>query len=102
VHEGVHEYWGLLLLETTDESRIVLAGIQTVTCNANVPDDGDDALELDSLERVACRAWATDFNDVVDAYTTRELLGRLAPVLVLLVVDDVVGAEFLQLVHLVL
>lgn len=85
VHERINQNRRLVLLEATNEAN-----------------DGDDALELDSLERVARRAGAADLNDVVDADAARQLLGRLAPVRILLVVDDVVRAQLLQLVHLVL
>lgn len=64
-------------------------------------DDRDDTLELDSLHALLERRGATDLKDVVHAGATRQLLGGGAPVRVLLVVDDVVGAQLLQGLELV-
>lgn len=64
---------------------------------AQEADDGDDTLEFDSLHALLERCGAADLNDVVHASATgRQLLGRGAPVRVLLVVEDVVGAQLLH------
>lgn len=64
-------------------------------------DDGDDALELDGLERLRDGARPADLDDVVRARAAgRQALGDLAPVRRLLVVDDVVRAELLELLAL--
>lgn len=64
---------------------------------SNKADDGDDAVDLDGLEGLRHGGRAADFDNVGDAQAARgELLRCLAPVGVLLVVDDVVGAVFLQ------
>jgi hypothetical protein len=76
---------GLLVVGTADETN-----------------DRDDTLEANGLERLLQSVGATDLDDVVDTDTTSDLLGGLAPVRVLLVVDDVVGTESLELLGLLL
>lgn len=63
---------------------------------AEEADDGDDALVLDGLEALLQRAGAADLDHDVDAHAARQLARRRAPVCVLAVVDDVVGAELLH------
>lgn len=64
---------------------------------AQEPDDGDYALELDSLHALLERRGAADLEDVVHAgLARRQLLGGAAPARVLLVVEDVVRAQLLQ------
>ncbi|KAK3898974.1 squalene epoxidase-domain-containing protein [Staphylotrichum tortipilum] len=59
--------------------------------------DGDDALHLDGAQALRHGPLAADLDDVLDALTAgRQRPRRLAPVQVLAVVDDVVGAEFLE------
>lgn len=81
--------------QAVQEGRVVLR-----LSAADEADDGDDAVEGDGLEGLRHGAWTADLDDVLDTAAARELLGRLAPVRVLLVVDDVVGAEALELVGL--
>lgn len=69
---------------------------------AQEADNGNDTLELDSLHTLLERRSTTDLKNVVHAGATScQLLGGGAPVRVLLVVDDVVGAQLLQGLELV-
>ena len=59
--------------------------------------DRDHSVNLDSLERLFDCFGASNFDDVVNTQSARsQLLSSLAPVLIGLIVDDVVGAEFLE------
>lgn len=78
------------------QSRLLVAG---ATDEAN---DGDDTFEADGLERLLQSVGAADFDNVVYADAAGELFGGFAPVGVVAVVDDVVGAEGLELVGLFL
>ena len=72
------------------ESRLVLVHA------TNEANDGDNTVNSDGLEglRHCCRS--TDFDNVLDTDTTSDLLGLLAPVGCLLVVDDVIRAVLLE------
>lgn len=60
-------------------------------------DDTDNALELDGLDTLLQSAGSTDFQNVIDTLSVRgQLAGRLTPLGVLLVVEDMVGSELLQ------
>ena len=78
-------------LQHLQEARLVLA------VSGQEANDRDHSVDLDSVERLFDGFGPSDFDDVVDAQATRtKLLGGLAPVLIGLVVDDVVGAELLE------
>lgn len=65
--------------------------------------DADNTLELDGCQTLLQGAGTTHLDDVVNTLlVVGETPGRLAPVLVLLVVDNVVCAKLLQDVSLVL
>jgi hypothetical protein len=104
---GVHllELLSAANVDTTDgtdvDESIEKSGLLVVgaTDEAN---DGDDTLEADGLERLLQSVGATDLDDVVDTDTTSDLLGGLAPVGVLLIVDDVIGTKGLELLSLLL
>ncbi|KAK1249795.1 hypothetical protein MKX08_009798 [Trichoderma sp. CBMAI-0020] len=59
-------------------------------------DDGDDAAHPDGRDALLHLVDAGHLDDDVDAAAAGERLGRLAPFAVVLVADDVVGAESLQ------
>lgn len=59
-------------------------------------DDGDDAAHTDGLDALLHLVDAGNLDNDFDAAAAGEFLRRLAPFAVVLVVDDVVGAEFLQ------
>lgn len=82
--------------ESIKESGLLVVGA------ADEADDGDDTLEADGLERLLESVGTTDLDNVVDTNTAGDLLGGLAPVGVLLVVDNVVGTESLELLTLLL
>ena len=64
---------------------------------AQEANDGDDALHLDGVEALSEGARTADLDDVLNALAAGgQLAGRLAPVGVLGVVDDVVGAQLLE------
>ena len=59
--------------------------------------DRDDALHLDGVDALRHGTLAANLEDVLDAFAVvAQLARRLAPVRVLAVVDDVVGAELLE------
>lgn len=86
------------------ESADVLQSIQdlririgTRLCTANEADDTDHSFEFDGLQTLPHRRGTTNFQDVVDTLAVRsELASCFTPVRVLLVVQDVIGAEFLE------
>lgn len=64
---------------------------------AQESDDADNALELDRLQALLQSARSTNIQHVVNALiVVRELARRLSPVGILLVVDNVVGAQLLE------
>lgn len=80
--------------EDIENSRLRLS-------TAEETDDADNALHLDGGQRVLHGVGTADLDDVVHTLAVGgQALGRLAPVCVLLVVDDVVGTELLE--HLTL
>lgn len=63
--------------------------------------DTNDTLELDALEALGQGAASADFDDVIHAGVVGgKFPGCLAPVGIRLVVNDMIGAEFLQLLGL--
>jgi hypothetical protein len=82
--------------KSIEESRLLIAS------TANESNNGNNTFEANSLKRLLQSVGTTDFNDVVDANTTCELLGGFAPVGVLSVVDNVIGTEGLEFVGLFL
>lgn len=81
--------------QSLDEARLLLA-----FHTSKETDHANDAVNANGLERVLHRVRTAHFHNVLHARATRQLLRRLAPVLVLLVVDDMVGAQLLQLLAL--
>lgn len=76
-----------------------LLGLST----AEETNNGNDTLILDSSQALAEGAGTTDLNDMVNTLVVgSELAGGLAPVGVLAVVDDVIGAELLEHLGLLL
>lgn len=67
---------------------------------AEEANDGNDTFHRDRRQTLPGCACSANFNDVVHAHAAGQLLGRLAPILVFLVVDDVVSAQLLQLLAL--
>lgn len=79
-----------LVHQTLEESGLICCGA------ANEADDGNDTLDANSFQALLYGRGASNFDDVVDTQSTCQLLGLLAPVWCVLVVDDVVCAEFLE------
>lgn len=73
------------------EAHLVLARPASQEAN-----NGDDAAHPDGLDALLHLVDAGHLDDDVDAAAAGEFLRRLAPFAVVLVADDVVGAEFLQ------
>jgi hypothetical protein len=68
---------------------------------AQESNDANDTLELDALEALLEGPGAANFDDVVDTGVVAcQTASDLAPVWLCLVVDDVVGAELLELLAL--
>ena len=93
----------LFLVEDGEERKGVVAyqaievGGLVLAHAADEADDGDDAVNGDGLERLRHGRGPADLDDVLHAGAAgRQLLGLLAPVGRLLVVDDMVGAVLLQ------
>lgn len=59
-------------------------------------DDIDHSIQLDGLDTLIDRPRTADFQDLVNSHAASKLACGLTPVRVLLVIDDVVGAEFLE------
>lgn len=84
VAEGVQDAWLTLGTGTTQES-----------------DHADNSLKLDALEALSEGPAATHFDDIIHTSTLgSQLASSLAPVGVVLVVDNVVGSELLELLTL--
>lgn len=61
----------------------------------------DDTLKLNALEALLESSAAAHFNDVVDTSTIRgKLASSLAPVGIILIVDDVISAKLLKFLGL--
>lgn len=88
----------------TTNSADLAEGLKDVILRLGASEESnkrDDALVLDGLEGLLHGILTTNLDDVVDALAVGgQLAGGLAPVLVLAVVDDVVGAEFFERLHL--
>jgi hypothetical protein len=82
--------------QSIEESRLLIASTTDET------DNGNNTFEANGLERLLEGVGAADLDNVVDANTACELLGCLAPVGVLSVVDNVIGTEGLEFVGLFL
>lgn len=78
------------VVQSLEESRLVLLHA------ADEADDGDDAVDGDGLQTLGHGLGPADLDNVLHAHAASELLGLLAPVGHLLVVDDVVGAVRLE------
>lgn len=78
------------VVESLEERGLVLIHA------ADEADDGDDTVNSDSLERLRHCGRATDLDNVLHTDTAGELLGLLAPVGCLLVVDDLVSTVALE------
>lgn len=77
------------------------AGLVLGASTTQEADDTDDTLELDALEALAERTTAANLDDMIHTRTLGgQLAGRLAPVRIVLVVDDMVGSELLKLLFL--
>ena len=100
----------LQLLPATDvdtaDSADLAQGLEDAVLGLGTTEEaneGDDTLVLDGLEGLAHGILTTDLDDVVNTLLVdSQLAGGLTPVLVLAVVDDVVGAELLEGLHLLL
>ena len=94
-------------IDTTD-STDVAQGIKNVGHRLGVnatdkSDDADHTLELDALETLVEGTTASDLDNVVDTdVVRRQLAGHITPVGLSLVVDDMVGTQFLQFLRLLL
>lgn len=92
----------------TADSTDVAQGIKNVghglgVSTTNKSDDADHTLELDALKTLVEGTAASDLDDVVDTNAVRSQLARhITPVGLSLVVDDMVGAQFLQFLRLLL
>lgn len=93
----IHTPDGADVRQRLQETRLLLR-----LCTAQESNNGDHAVEADRLQRLLHGTWPADLEHVLHAHAARQLLGRLAPVRVFFVVDDVVCAELLQSVRLVL
>lgn len=82
---------GAQALQVLEETRLV-----RVLGAADKAYDADDALNLDTLEALRHGSRARNLDDVVHAYPVGDLAHLGAPVGILLVVDNVVGAQPLQ------
>lgn len=81
--------------------RVKDAGLALGVNTTKETDDADHTLELDGLETLGKGASTANLDNVVSTRAVgSELAGRLAPVGVGLVVDNVVGTELLQLLGL--
>ena len=78
------------VVQGLEEGRLVLCHAADETDNA------DDAVDGDGLQTLGHGLGPTDLDDVLHARAASELLGLLAPVGHLIVVDDVVGAVRLE------
>lgn len=73
-------------------------GLASRVDTSQEPDDADHTLKLDAIEALLQRARTSNLDNVVYTHTSgRQLASRLAPVRICLVVDDMVGAQFLEL-----
>lgn len=92
----------------TADSTDVAQGIKNVghglgVSTTNKSDDADHTLELDALKTLVEGTAASDLDNVVDTNAVRSQLARhITPVGLSLVVDDMVGAQFLQFLRLLL
>lgn len=87
---------GANVAESVDDARLPFG-----TSTTKESDHTDHTLKLDALEALRERAAATNLNNVVHASTIgSQLASSLAPVRVVLVVDDMVGSELLELLSL--
>lgn len=81
--------------------RVEDAGLALGVNTTKETDDADHTLELDGLETLGKSSSAANLDNVVHTRVVGgQLAGRFAPVGVGLVVDNVVGAELLQLLGL--
>lgn len=91
-------------INTTDDADvdqcIKVGGLLLSLASTDEANDGDHAVESDSLDRLAERCWTANLDHMLHTTATSELLSSLAPVCVLLIVDDVVRAKFFELVRL--
>lgn len=94
-------------IDTTDSTNVA-QGIEDVGHGVGVnatdkSNDADHTLELDALETLVEGTAASDLDNVVDTNVVRsQLAGHITPVGLSLVVDDMVGTQFLQFLRLLL
>lgn len=88
------------------DSADVAQGIQNLRLalgfsSTKESDDADDSLELDSLNTLLQSARSANFQNVFDTNSVGKLAGRLTPIRVVSIIDDMVGTKLLQDLFLV-